>query len=49
MAPPFPNLAVPGTLVSLVGHVVYAVPVALAYALAARNARPDRSKSEQAA
>ncbi|WP_327052968.1 histidine kinase [Halomicrococcus gelatinilyticus] len=49
MAPPFPNLAVPGTLVSLVGHVVYAVPVALAYALAARNARPDRSKSGQAA
>ena len=49
MAPPFPNLAVPGTLMSLVGHVVYAVPVALAYALAARNARPDRSKSEQAA
>lgn len=32
-APPFPNLAVPGTVVSLVGHVVYAVPVAVAYAL----------------
>jgi len=34
MAPPFPNLAIPGTLVTLVGHVVYALPVALAYALA---------------
>lgn len=32
-APPFPNVAIPGTLVSLVGHVVYAVPVAVAYAL----------------
>jgi len=34
-APPFPNVSYPGTLVSLVGHVVYAVPVAVAYALAA--------------
>jgi len=34
MAPPFPNLVIPGTLVTLVGHVVYALPVALAYALA---------------
>jgi len=32
-APPFPNVAVPGTIVSLIGHIVYAVPVALAYAL----------------
>jgi len=36
-APPFPNVAIPGTLVSLLGHVVYAVPVALAYALVARE------------
>lgn len=33
-APPFPNVAIPGTIVSLLGHVVHAVPVALAYALA---------------
>lgn len=32
-APPFPNVAIPGTLVSLVGHVVYAIPVAVGYAL----------------
>jgi hypothetical protein len=32
-APPFPNVSYPGTLLSLVGHVVYAVPVAVAYAL----------------
>ncbi|WP_262342835.1 hypothetical protein [Haloplanus rubicundus] len=32
-APPFPNVSYPGTLVSLVGHVVYAIPVAVAYAL----------------
>jgi len=32
MAPPFPNVGFPGTLLSLVGHVVYAIPVALAYA-----------------
>lgn len=37
MAPPFPNVGVPDTLVSLAGHVVYAVPVALAYALVARE------------
>jgi uncharacterized membrane protein YagU involved in acid resistance len=34
-APPFPNLAFPATVVSLLGHVVYAVPVAVAYALVA--------------
>lgn len=33
MAPPFPNVAFPATLISTVGHVVYAVPVAVAYAL----------------
>ncbi len=32
-APPFPNVAIPGTIVSLVGHIVFAVPVAVAYAL----------------
>ncbi|RXK51137.1 hypothetical protein [Halorientalis pallida] len=32
-APPFPNIAIPGTVVSLLGHVVYAVPVAVGYAL----------------
>lgn len=37
-APPFPNLAVPGTLVSAAMHVVYAVPVALAHYLAAGDA-----------
>ncbi|QFU84726.1 hypothetical protein [Natronorubrum aibiense] len=37
MAPPFPNVAIPGTLVSLVGHIVYAVPVAVAYALVAHE------------
>jgi len=31
-APPFPNVAVPGTLLSTVGHVLYAVPLALLYA-----------------
>jgi hypothetical protein len=35
-APPFPNLGFPATLVSFGTHVVYAVPVALAYYLAAR-------------
>lgn len=36
-APPFPNLAIPGTLMSLLGHIVYAIPVAVAYALVARK------------
>jgi len=31
-APPFPNVSIPGTIVSTVGHVVYALPVAIAYA-----------------
>lgn len=34
-APPFPNIAIPGTIVSLMGHIVYAIPVAVSYALAA--------------
>ncbi|WP_424016370.1 hypothetical protein ACOZ4N_01155 (plasmid) [Halorientalis pallida] len=34
-APPFPNFGIPGTLVSLAGHIVYAVPVAISYALIA--------------
>ena len=34
-APPFPNLALPATLLSTVGHVLFAVPVAVAYALVA--------------
>jgi uncharacterized membrane protein YagU involved in acid resistance len=33
MAPPFPNVGIPDTILSLVGHIVYAIPVALAYAL----------------
>lgn len=37
-APPFPNVSYPGTLVSLVGHVVYATPVAVAYALTVTRA-----------
>jgi uncharacterized membrane protein YagU involved in acid resistance len=32
-APPFPNVGFPATLVSTLGHVVFAVPVAVAYAL----------------
>lgn len=36
-APPFPNVAMPGTILSLVGHVVYAVPVAVSYALIAEE------------
>ena len=32
-APPFPNFAIPGTIVSAVGHIIYAVPVAVAYAM----------------
>ena len=32
-APPFPNIAFPATLMSMVGHIVYAVPVAVAYAV----------------
>lgn len=31
--PPFPNFAIPGTVVSLVGHVLYALPVSVGYAL----------------
>ncbi|MFC7131209.1 hypothetical protein [Haloferax chudinovii] len=32
-APPFPNVAIPGTIVSLVGHILYALPVTIGYAL----------------
>ncbi len=35
--PPFPNLSLVGTTVSIVAHVVYALPVALAYALVSRR------------
>jgi hypothetical protein len=37
-APPFPNIAIPGTLMSAAIHVLYAVPVALAYYAVARDA-----------
>ena len=37
-APPFPNVAIPGTILSLVGHVVYALPVTVGYALVAGDA-----------
>ncbi|WP_433634152.1 hypothetical protein [Halomicrococcus sp. NG-SE-24] len=36
-APPFPNISIPRTLVSLLGHIVYALPVAIAYALVAKD------------
>jgi hypothetical protein len=36
-APPFPNLAFPGTVMSAVMHIVYAVPVALAYYAVSRR------------
>ena len=36
-APPFPNIAIPGTILSLVGHIVYALPVAVGYALVANE------------
>ncbi|MGM0606072.1 MAG: hypothetical protein ACQETB_10450 [Halobacteriota archaeon] len=32
-APPFPNVGFPATLLSTIGHVAYAIPVAIAYAL----------------
>ena len=31
-APPFPNVAIPGTILSTAGHLLYAVPLALLYA-----------------
>ena len=43
-APPFPNIAIPDTIISLVGHIVYAVPVALAYALVARDYTTDQGE-----
>lgn len=36
-APPFPNVSIPGTVVSTIGHVVYALPVTVGYALFAEN------------
>jgi hypothetical protein len=36
-APPFPNIAVPGTIMSAAMHVLYAVPVGLAYYLVAKD------------
>lgn len=36
-APPFPNVAVPGTIISTIGHIVYALPVSVGYALFAEN------------
>ena len=35
-APPFPNVAIPGTIVSTIGHIVYAIPVAVLYAWSTR-------------
>lgn len=32
-APPFPNIAMPGTVMTTIGHIVYAIPVTLSYAL----------------
>jgi hypothetical protein len=32
-APPFPNFGIPATIVSTIGHVIYAIPVAVGYAL----------------
>ncbi|XVH32710.1 hypothetical protein ACNS7O_05855 [Haloferacaceae archaeon DSL9] len=34
-APPVPNLSAPGTILSAVGHIVYAIPVAVLYAVVA--------------
>ncbi|MFC7114107.1 hypothetical protein ACFQH2_02745 [Natronoarchaeum sp. GCM10025703] len=34
-APPFPNVGFPGTLMSTLGHVVFAAPVAIGYTLVA--------------
>lgn len=35
-APPFPNVGFPDTLVSAIGHTIYAIPVAGAYAAASK-------------
>lgn len=32
-APPFPNFAIPATIVSTIGHIVYAIPVTIGYAI----------------
>ena len=36
-APPFPNFGIPGTLISAVMHIVYAVPLALVYYFVVRS------------
>lgn len=36
-APPFPNVAVPGTILTTIGHIVYALPVTVGYALFAEK------------
>lgn len=35
-APPFPNFAIPGTIVSAIGHIIYTIPVAVGYALVSK-------------
>lgn len=35
-APPVPNIAVPNTIVSLIGHTIYAVLLAVTYAVLKR-------------
>lgn len=32
-APPFPNFAIPATIISTIGHIVYALPVTIGYAI----------------
>jgi hypothetical protein len=36
-APPFPNFAIPATLISTAMHVVYALPLALVYYFVVRS------------
>ena len=36
-APPFPNFAIPATLMSAMTHIIYAVPLALVYYLVVRS------------
>lgn len=36
-APPFPNIAMPGTIMNTIGHIVYAIPVALSYAMVSQE------------
>lgn len=32
-APPFPNFAIPATIISTIGHIIYAIPLTVAYAV----------------